>query len=244
MKTPWIDHFAVGVWKFEDAVPVVVEALGGRPGRGGPSPGFEWRTWTFRDGGALEVIVPTGPADGFLHRFLQARGPGIHHVTLYVPHLREACDRAESRGYRVVGYDDSKPGWQEAFLHPKEANGIVVQLASSSPEHEAEGYGWDAPPQQAGAPEPVTLVGLRAAAPSAAAARKLWGETLLGDCRERPGTLLFHWPGSSMRIAVSIDPALPVGPLALEVETDREIAFLDGAAPPSFGARVARVRDV
>jgi methylmalonyl-CoA/ethylmalonyl-CoA epimerase len=243
MTRPWIDHLAVGLWSFDDAVPVVVEALGGQLGRGGPSPGFDWRTWTFRDGGALEVIVPTGPADGFLHRFLRARGPGIHHVTFYVPDLREACDRAESLGYDIVGYDDSDRGWQEAFLHPKQASGIVVQLASSSPEHEAEGYGWDPPPQQAGAPEPVTLVGLRTAAPRAAA-QKLWGELLLGDCRERGGALLFDWPDSPMRIAVELDPALPVGPLSLEVETKREIPLLDRAPPASFGAPIARARDV
>jgi methylmalonyl-CoA/ethylmalonyl-CoA epimerase len=244
VEKPWIDHVAVGVWSFDDALPVVVDVLGGRPGRGGPSPGFDWRTWTFRGGGALEVIVPTGSSDGFLHRYLRSRGPGIHHVTFYVPNLREACDRAESRGYRVVGYDDSRPDWQEAFLHPQEANGIVVQLAVSSPEHEAEGYGREAPVEQLEAPEPVTLTGLRAAAPSSAAARKLWEEVLLGDCRERTGALLFRWPGSPMRIAVSIDPALPVGPLALEVETEREIPLLDRAPSPSFGARIARARDV
>ncbi len=244
MKQPWIDHFAVGLWSFDDAVPVVVETLGGRAGRGGPSPGFDWRTWGFRGGGALEVIVPTGPSDGFLHRFLRARGPGIHHVTFYVEDLREACERAESFGYDIVGFNDSDAGWQEAFLHPKQASGIVVQFASSSPEHESEGYEWEPPPQQARAPEPVTLVGLRTAAPSAAEALKLWREVFLGDCRERNGVLLFDWPGSSMRIAVEVDPDLPVGPLSLEVETEREIPLLDGTPPAEFGAPISRARDL
>jgi methylmalonyl-CoA/ethylmalonyl-CoA epimerase len=243
MEQPWIDHVAVGVWSFEDAVPIVVKELGGRPGRGGPSRGFDWRTWTFRDGGALEVIVPTGPTDDFLHRFLRSHGPGVHHVTFYVANLREACDRAEARGYRVVGYDDSSPEWQEAFLHPKDALGIVVQLATSSSEHEAEGYGWEAPPEQADAPEPVTLIGLRMAAPDSAAACGLWEETLLGAREERPGEVQFRWPASPLRIAVTLDPSLEVGPRALEVRTDRKIPLLDRAPPPAFGVRVSRAAD-
>jgi methylmalonyl-CoA/ethylmalonyl-CoA epimerase len=240
MEQPWIDHIAVGVWSFDDALPTVVAELGGRPGRGGPSGGFEWRTWTFRGGGALEIIAPTGTGDDFLLRFLRSRGPGIHHVTFYVADLREACARAESLGYRITGYDDSNPGWQEAFLHPREALGIVVQLATSSPEHESEGYGWDAPPPAADAPEPVTLVGLRMAAPDAGAARRLWEETLLGEREERPGELHFRWRGSPLRIAVTLDPSLEVGPLALEVQTDREVAAVERAPDPAFGARIAR----
>ncbi len=120
----------------------------------------------------------------------------------------------------------------------------MVQFASSSPEHESEGYGWEPPPQQARAPEPVTLVGLRTAAPSAAEALKLWREVFLGDCQERNGVLLFDWPGSSMRIAVEVDPDLPVGPLSLEVETEREISLLDGTSPAEFGARISRARDL
>jgi hypothetical protein len=47
-----------------------------------------------------------------------------------------------------------------------------------------------------------------------------------------------------MRIAVEVDPALPVGPLALEVETEREIQFLDGTPPAEFGAPISRARDL
>ena len=93
-----LDHFAVGVRKYEDALPVVEGALGGRRIAGGPSGPFDWATWLLRGGGNLEIIVPTGPPDGFLHRFLDSRGPGIHHVTFYVPELRAACGLRTSGG--------------------------------------------------------------------------------------------------------------------------------------------------
>src|SRR4030095_6575510 len=95
-------------------------------------------------------IEPAGD-DGFLHRFLAQRGPGVHHVTFKVPSTRAACDRARALGLNPVGFDDSDPGWIEAFLHPKESLGIVVQFAESrGGETEAQR------PQQAAAGGPET----------------------------------------------------------------------------------------
>jgi methylmalonyl-CoA/ethylmalonyl-CoA epimerase len=240
-----LDHVAVGVQRLERVLPLVVGKLGGRPGRGGPSPGFDWHTWVFRGGGQLEIITPTGPPDGFLHRFLAARGPGVHHVTFYVPDLREACDRAEAQGYPVVGYDDSRPGWQEAFLHPKGSLGIVVQLARTSPEHEAEGYGWEAPGAGVPAPEPVRFVGLRMRAPDEASARRLFEATLFGAARARDGEIEFRWPDSPLRVVVDIKPGLAPGPVALEMRSERDsgdLDDLDGEELRAFGARIERAR--
>src|SRR5713226_3555188 len=123
------DHIAIGVTRIAEVPAFLVGTLGGvaRYGRsiGGA---FIWTVWRFEGGGRIEILEPRGD-DGFLHRFLAQRGPGIHHVTFRVPSLRAACERAEARGSSVVGYDDSDPSWMEAFLHPREALGIVVQFA-------------------------------------------------------------------------------------------------------------------
>lgn len=238
-----LDHVAVAVARLEDAVPIVVSTLGGRAGRAAPGEAFDWYTWTFLGGGNLEILIPSGPPEGFLRRFLKDRGPGIHHLTFYVPNLREAADRATKMGYRVVGYDDSHPGWQEAFLFPKEALGVVVQLASSSSEHESEGYGWPAPVPEGEPPDPACFVGLRMAAPDEAAARRLFEETLLGTPHAIEDGLAFRWPDSALRVAVTLDPELPQGPLGLEFESAREIPLLGAPPLEAFGARLSRARN-
>ena len=238
-----LDHVAVAVARLEDALPVVVSTLGGQPGRAGPGEGFDWYTWSFLGGGNLEILTPSGPPEGFLRRFLKARGPGIHHLTFYLPNLRKACDLAEDQGYRVVGYDDSHPGWQEAFLFPKEALGIVVQLASSSPEHESEGDGGDVPAARGATPDPVRFGGLRMTVASEAAARRLFEHTLGGEAREIERGLAFHWPESPLRVAASIDAGASEGPVGLEFESQREIPVLGAAAPSKLGARLLSARD-
>jgi catechol 2,3-dioxygenase-like lactoylglutathione lyase family enzyme len=111
----------------------------------------------------------------FLRRFIDRNGPGPHHLTFKVQDLAAAVESARAAGYEPVGIDMSDPGWQEAFLHPKDAPGIVVQLAQSS--HEGE---WSSPP-------PAHIAAL-AAGPRAtlvhvahAVARMQTGIALFGD---------------------------------------------------------------
>ena len=103
------DHIAIATHRMADAPAVLVGVLGGTPtGDGGPSGAYTWGHWRFAGGGRLEILEPLG-ADGFLHRFLATRGPGIHHVTFRVPSLAEACERAGAHGLRIVGRDESGP---------------------------------------------------------------------------------------------------------------------------------------
>ncbi len=210
------DHIAIALPAIADGMPVVVGRLGGVPEGGSPSGLFRWGAWVFAGGGRLELLEPVGD-DGFLHRFLAQRGPGIHHVTFTVDDLRQACERARREGYEIVGYDDSRPAWKEAFLHPRQALGIVVQLAQPDPLRERR-WRWQPPAAPPDPPAPVTLVGLRLRAASAERARRQWRAALLGDeSRERDGTLIYRWPESPMRIVVEIDAAGDEGPIAIEV---------------------------
>lgn len=225
------DHIAIAVPRMADAPAFLVGELGGTPGHGGSSGAYTFGQWRFAGGGRLEILEPLG-VDGFLHRFLAQRGPGIHHVTFIVPRLREACDRAEARGYEIVGYDDSDPHWQEAFLHPRQALGIVVQMAALKPPSGGERPRWQAPPGPANPPPPVTVVGLRMRARFRERALIQWRDVLQAEAADGGvAELLFRWPGSAMRIAVEIDAALEEGPLRVELASARALALPPGAHP-------------
>lgn len=226
-----LDHIAFGVPDVAPVADLLAGHLGGRERGSGPGNGFVFWQWEFAGGGAVEIIVPSGPPGGFLHRFIAARGAGPHHVTLKVPDLHAALDRARALGYEPVGVDDRFPGWKEAFLHPKQAQGIVVQLAEVHPE--LEGDDWDDslrppfPPTRA-ASETVKVVGLLLSSRSEERALRQW-QTLLGGAlaRERD-RLVFSWPESPLRIAVRVRPDADEGPLALELSARRVLALPEG----------------
>jgi methylmalonyl-CoA/ethylmalonyl-CoA epimerase len=218
------DHIALAAPRLADATPLLVGVLGGQPAYGAPSGTYRFGQWRFANGARLEVLEPLG-ANGFLHRFLAARGPGIHHVTFKVPDLRQACDRAAAHGYTIVGYRDDNPAWKEAFLHPKEALGIVVQLAESAPRGgPASLPPWTPPPAPPDPPPPVEVLGLRMRARSPDRAGMQWGSVLDGEQDKTPdGALVYRWPRSPLRLVVEIDPEADEGPVAIEVRSERAL---------------------
>ena len=148
-----------------------------------------------------------------------------------MPSLAEACARAESAGYDIIGRDESDPEWKEAFLHPKQALGIVVQFAEPGPPH--AGSRSMVPPQGLpGAPPPVTILGLRMRGQSVERAVTQWTTVLQGTAAEGPrGELVFSWRDSPMRLAVEIDPVQDEGPIALEVASRRRLSLPLGPHP-------------
>jgi methylmalonyl-CoA/ethylmalonyl-CoA epimerase len=230
-----LDHIAFGVPDVAPVAELLAGHLGGREHHSGPGGnGFVFWQWEFAGGGVIEIIVPDGPSGGFLHRFLAARGAGAHHVTFKVPDIHAGRERARAFGYEPVGFDDRWAGWKELFLHPKQAQGIVVQLAESHPDLEGDDEGASLrPPFPAAraASESVKVVGLLLSSRSEQRALRQW-HTLLGGSpvRERD-RLVFRWPDSPLRIAVHVQPDSDEGPLALEIAASRRFALPEGPHP-------------
>ena len=225
-------HVALALPEIASATGFLVGTLGGVADSGGPGDGFRWAAWRYAGGGRIEAIEPTGPL-GFLHRFLTRRGPGIHHVTFKVAGLGAACDRAGAAGFQVVDRDERDPDWQTAYLRPREALGIVVQLGQASGRAPLRPAA--VPPGPPGPPSPVAVVGLRMRARSAHRARRLWGTVLGGqESGAETDDLVYRWEGSPMRIAVEIAPAADEGPVAIEVASERALR-LPAAPVPGLG---------
>lgn len=64
---------------------------------------------------------------GVIGKFIEARGEGIHHVSLEVENLDEALKEVKEKGLRVVGRVASG-GIKIAFLHPKDVFGVLFEI--------------------------------------------------------------------------------------------------------------------
>jgi hypothetical protein len=225
------DHIALATHRIADAPGFLVGELGGVSGFGGPSGPYRWWHWDYAGGGRIEVLEPDGPPGGFVHRFLESRGPGIHHTTFKVPSLDETCSRAKGLGYEIVGYDDRDPRWKEAFLHPKQAMGIVVQLVETHFEGDEEPRWGEPPPEPASPPPAVSVVGVRMRTADRERAVRQWGELIGGDLDEAPGEVRFRWPGSAMRVAVTLERGSADVSEAIELRADRPLSLPEGPHP-------------
>ncbi|MHB1486140.1 MAG: VOC family protein [Acidimicrobiales bacterium] len=145
-----LDHVAVAAERQADLWPRYAGDLAGAWIGGGRNVGFASAQVRFANGMKLEALEPNLPEQNdFLRRFLDHSGPGPHHLTFKVADIIGAMELAERAGYRPVGVDLSEPHWKEAFLHPKDAPGVVVQLAQSAGD-------WDEEPRPARLPPPRT----------------------------------------------------------------------------------------
>jgi methylmalonyl-CoA/ethylmalonyl-CoA epimerase len=204
-----LDHFAVGAADLGDGWDLFSGVLGGTWAYGTDSPGFWWGQLKFASGPKVELLRPTGgPAAAFLERFLADRGPGAHHVNFITRDITAALARVRDLGIEPVGVSLDDPGWKEAFLHPRSAYGIVIQVAQQAREPV-----FPAPPDLP-APGPATafdLIEHHVADLDGAVA--LFRDGLAGEVADRDdGAAELTWPGGK-RIRLVQAPAgtLPPG---------------------------------
>ncbi|MBM4385626.1 MAG: VOC family protein [Deltaproteobacteria bacterium] len=221
-----LDHVAIGAHAIADAEPMLEVALGGvKAGGHASGPPFGFMQWVYADGGRIEVIFPLGD-DGFLHRFLARGGPRVHHVTFKVSSLDAMIERATAMGYGIASQDRSDPYWQEAFLHPKQAQGIVIQLVEAHERPDDSHM-----PDATEAPGAACVSGPRLTSTSAELARRQWGELMGGNERRSGSALVFAWPDSPLTITVDMDASEEPGPRCIEVTAPRALALPVGPAP-------------
>ncbi|MGE3275602.1 MAG: methylmalonyl-CoA epimerase [Vicinamibacterales bacterium] len=83
---------------------------------------------------ALELLEATAP-DSPIQKFVDRRGPGIHHLTLRVDDIRAALERLKAKGVRLID-EAPRPGAEGAlvaFVHPSASHGVLVELKQPAP---------------------------------------------------------------------------------------------------------------
>jgi len=127
-ESPRIAHIGIAVTSLEEALPFYRDVLGLQPHPPEVADGATIVSLPFGDS-EVELLEPREPGSP-IARFLDRRGPGIHHVCYRVGDLDAALVRAREAGYRLV---DETPrtgagGCRIAFLHPKSTAGILIEL--------------------------------------------------------------------------------------------------------------------
>ena len=133
MKSLKIDHLGIAVPSLAEAV-AAYQALGFTVESVHDVPSERVRVAFLPVGESrLELLEPTEPASA-IARFLEKRA-GLHHVCVLVEDLEAALAELKARGVALI---DEKPrpgagGCRVAFLHPKSAGGVLLELKEEKP---------------------------------------------------------------------------------------------------------------
>jgi methylmalonyl-CoA/ethylmalonyl-CoA epimerase len=77
----------------------------------------------------IELVKPTSAESG-VARFLEKRGPGIHHICLEVDDIEASLNKLKADGVQLINESPliGTGGKKIAFIHPKSTHGVLVEL--------------------------------------------------------------------------------------------------------------------
>jgi methylmalonyl-CoA/ethylmalonyl-CoA epimerase len=123
-----LDHVAIAVPSIRDALPRYQHLLGLASSEIEEVPSQNVAVAFLGGPVPLELLEPRG--EGGVARFLERRGPGLHHIAYRVPDLEAELARLSAAGARLI---DERPregarGHKVAFVHPEAVGGVLVEL--------------------------------------------------------------------------------------------------------------------
>lgn len=135
-----LDHLGIAVHSLEESVPLYRDILG-LPllyTEDVQSDGVKVAVFDLV-GGHLELLEPTGP-DSPIAKFIEKRGPGLHHVALRARDCAKALTALEEAGVQLI---DTTPrpgagGKNIGFVHPKATGGVLLELCERNGAHGAQ----------------------------------------------------------------------------------------------------------
>jgi methylmalonyl-CoA/ethylmalonyl-CoA epimerase len=129
-----LDHVGIAVRDLQEALRFYRDALGLEIEAPEDVPSQRVRVHFVPLGeAAVELLEATSP-ESPIAKYLDRRGPGLHHLTLRVEDIRAALAQLKARGVRLID-ETPRPGAHGslvAFVHPSSAHGVLVELVERS----------------------------------------------------------------------------------------------------------------
>ena len=121
-----LDHVAIAVRSFDDVLPLL-ERLAGTAATTPERVESQGVEVCFV--GKVELIRPLAGDNG-VARFIERRGPGLHHIAYRVDDVGAIVEGLAAEGYRFTsaGPMVGAGGHRIAFMHPKSTGGVLVEL--------------------------------------------------------------------------------------------------------------------
>ena len=126
-----IDHIAIAVTDVEESAKVYQEALGVNS--------VEFETVESEgvkvaiihlENGRIELMQPTNESSP-IKKFLDKKGPGLHHMALETDNIEGEVSRMEGCGIQFLGkIRPGSAGTKVTFIHPKSLHGVLAELCS------------------------------------------------------------------------------------------------------------------
>ena len=126
-----ISHVGLAVHSIAEALPFYREILGLKEESLAETDGA--RIAGIDAGGTLVELLEAEREDSPIGKFIEKRGPGIHHICFAVDDLDATLERCREKGVKLIDHAPrvGAEGKRIAFLHPASTAGILIELTES-----------------------------------------------------------------------------------------------------------------
>ena len=132
MKPSHIEHIGIAVSNLEEAIGYYEKVLGLECYAIEEVKDQKVRTAFFQVGETkIELLESTEP-DGPVGKFIEKRGPGVHHIAFAMADVDKALKEAEESGVQLIDKTSRSgaEGLKIGFLHPKSTFGVLTEFCS------------------------------------------------------------------------------------------------------------------
>lgn len=132
MNVSHIEHIGIAVNSLDEAIPFYEKMLGKECYAIEEVADQKVKTAFFQVGQTkIELLESTDP-EGPIGKFIEKRGPGIHHIAYSVENTDESLKKLEEQGIRLIDKTSRKgaEGLNIGFLHPKSTFGVLTEICS------------------------------------------------------------------------------------------------------------------
>jgi methylmalonyl-CoA epimerase len=132
-----IDHIGVAVEDLDEGIALYRDCLGMREQHRETVEAFGVEAVLLGIGDShIELLTPVSP-DSAVARFLDQKGPGMHHVAYRTDDIDAALERLRESEVRLI---DEQPrtgirGSRVAFVNPKSTGGVLTEIVQPSEDH-------------------------------------------------------------------------------------------------------------
>lgn len=129
-----IAHIGIAVKDLTSSIELFQRLLDGSIEHEEEVPSQKVKTAMIRSGTDVFELLEAMDSESAIHRFIEKRGEGIHHIAIEVEDIVDELKRLRSTGFVLIdeiprmGAEHS----QVAFLHPKSTNGVLIELVQKN----------------------------------------------------------------------------------------------------------------
>lgn len=135
-----LEHIGIAVRDLEKATALYAKLLGTTHYKIEEVQSEQVRTSFFRTGETkIELLEPTS-ASSAIARFIEKRGPGVHHLAFDVADIRAEMRRLKDAGFELVSEQPGRGADNKlvCFVHPRSAHGVLIELCQEIEEDAGE----------------------------------------------------------------------------------------------------------